>query len=194
MVTKPLAALLAALGATQAAAGEKIDVAKWAAALPPHFAVHGVKTEPTYEEAIDISRDGDVVTVVGGAPGWAARATESLSVSASGALSRRPCAAGADCAVAAAPSGFLATAALISASLRGELRGVAAEAPYGARRIICLPAEMIGVARPILDPCFDSENGAVLAQRHRLSGRFDGPSLEPTSIRIDEVKYHRPTG
>jgi hypothetical protein len=180
-------ALLGALCTPQAAAsaGEKVDLARWAAALPPHFAVHGVKTEPTYEEAIDISRDGDLVTVIGGAPGWAARATERLWVSSSGALLRLPCPGGADCAVVTPPSGFLATAALMSASARGELRGVAAAIPYGTRRVICLPAEMIGVAKPILDPCFDRENGAVLAQRHRLSGRFDGPSLEPSSIRID---------
>jgi hypothetical protein len=50
--------------------------------------------------------------------------------------------------------------------------------------VVCVPAERIGLARPLFDPCFDSATGAALAQRHRLTGKFDGPSLEPTSVRI----------
>jgi hypothetical protein len=182
---KSLIGLLLALGALQSDAGERVDLARWAAALPPRFAVHGVKTEPTYEEAIDMRRDGDVIAVVGGAPDWAARAIESVSVSRTGRLSRLPCPNAVDCSFSVPPAGFLATAALISASRQGRLSGFGAELSFGARYVVCLPAEMMGVERPILDPCFDRETGAVLAQRHRRSGRFEGASLERSSIRVD---------
>jgi hypothetical protein len=36
----------------------------------------------------------------------------------------------------------------------------------------------------VLDPCIDAASGAVIAQRHRRSGEFDGPSLDPWSITL----------
>jgi hypothetical protein len=36
----------------------------------------------------------------------------------------------------------------------------------------------------VLDPCIDARSGAVMAQRHRRSGEFDGPSLDPWSITL----------
>jgi hypothetical protein len=169
-----------------ACGAERFDLARWAANLPARYAVHGVKAEPTYEEALDLRRDGDVFVVVGGAPGWSARSTESVKVSADGTLLHWPCGANEGCRLASPPAGFLATAALIAAQRRGALasaRGVVV--PFGARRVVCVDAVRLGIERPILDPCFDLRTGAAIAQRHRLSRRFDGPTLDASSIRFD---------
>jgi len=175
--------VLAALSASRAHAAP-VDLAHWAAGLPAHFSVHGVKTEPTYQEAVDIRRDGDVFTLIGGAPGWAERMQQSIVVSRDGTLRDPACPAGLACMAAPVPAGFLATALLVAMARRGGLSGAAATAIFGGRAVICVPAERIGIVRPIFDPCFDRKTGAVLAQRHRLTGRFDGPSFEPTSVRI----------
>jgi hypothetical protein len=159
-----------------------IDLAHWAAALPTRFSVHGVKTEPTYQEVVDIRREGDLFTLVGGAPGWAERSQESVAVSRDGALRYTFCPKGMSC--REAPTGFLATATLLAAFRRGQLQGHATTATFGGREIVCVPAERIGIALPLFDPCFDLATGATLAQRHRLTGQFDGPSLEPTSLRV----------
>jgi hypothetical protein len=177
------ATILGGLACLPARAAE-IDLARWAAGLPPRFSVAGVKTEPTYQERVEITRDGDLFTLVGGAPAWAERSQESIVVARDGALRHAACPAGMDCAAAPTPTGFLASALLVSALRRKLPLGAAATAAFGARRIVCIPAQRIGVVRPILDPCFDVATGAAIAQRHRLSGRFDGPSLEPTSLRV----------
>jgi hypothetical protein len=180
---RSLGAVLAVLSASYANAAQ-IDLARWASSLPPRFSVHGIKTEPTYQEAVDIRREGDVFTLVGGAPSWETRSEQSIVVSGAGALRYGLCPAGASCAAAPIPTGFLATALLLSMLRRGQLHGVAATATFGAREIICIPAERVGIERPLLDPCFDRATGAVLAQRHRLTGSLDGPSLEPTSLHV----------
>jgi hypothetical protein len=177
------AAIFGGVACLPAQAAE-LDLARWAAGLPLRFAVAGVKTEPTYQERVDITRDGDLFTLVGGAPAWAERSRESIVVARDGALRHAVCPAGMDCAAAPAPTGFLASALLVSALRRKLPLGVAATTAFGTRRVVCIPAQRIGVARPILDPCFDVATGAALAQRHRLTGRFDGPSLEPTSLRV----------
>ena len=177
------AALFALLTCSGALAAS-IDLAFWAGGLPPRFSVHGVKTEPTYQAAVDIRRDGDVFTLVGGAPGWTERSQQSLVVSHDGALHYTVCPIGMNCNATLTPTGFLATATLISALRRNQLRGVEATATFGGRDIVCIPAERIGIAQPLFDPCFDLATGAVLAQRHRLTGQFDGPSLEPTSLDV----------
>jgi len=159
-----------------------IDLAHWAGALPTHFSVHGVKTEPTYQEAVDIRREGDLFTLIGGAPGWAERSQQSVTVSPDGALRYALCPKGMTC--GGAPTGFLATATLLSALRRGQLHGSAATATFGGREIVCVPGERIGIARPLFDPCFDVVTGATLAQRHRLTGQFDGPSFDAASVRI----------
>ncbi|WP_158814651.1 hypothetical protein [Methylocapsa sp. S129] len=186
MVSIPLqqaVGLLAILSASYAHAAP-IDLARWAADLPPRFSVHGVKTEPTYQEIVDIRREGDVFTLVGGAPAWAERSQQSIAVSHDGALRYVICPAGLSCGAAPIPTGFLATALLVSMVRRGQFHGAASTTMFGGRQIVCVPAERIGIARPLFDPCFDRLTGAVLAQRHRLTGRFDGPSLEPTSLRV----------
>lgn len=176
-------ALLALLSASCAQAAP-IDLARWASGLPPRFSVHGVKTEPTYQEIVDIRREGDVFTLVGGAPAWAERSQESVVVARDGALRYALCPGGRSCETAPIPTGFLATALLVSTARRGRLHGASATTAFGGRQIVCVPAERIGIARPLFDPCFDWRSGAVLAQRHRLTGQFDGPSLEPTSVKV----------
>jgi hypothetical protein len=185
MVSAPLrfagAALLAVLSFSYASAAP-IDLARWAERLPSSFLVHGVKTEPTYQEVVDIQRNGDIFTLVGGAPAWAERSRQSIVVSRNGQLRYTLCPKAMDCSAAPMPTGFLATATLVSASRRSQLHGAVAATTFGGREIICIPAEWIGIARPLFDPCFDSITGAVLAQRHRLTGQFDGPSFEPSSF------------
>jgi hypothetical protein len=169
-------------------ANARLDVWRWAATLPERYAVHGVKTEPTYEEELDLRREGDVFSVTGGAPGWSARSTESVSVSATGRLSRWPCGPSENCALAHPPSGFLATAALVAAERRGALNSaVGVISRVGAFHLICIDAVRLGIERPILDPCFELRTGAAIAQRHRMSGRFDGPTMDPSSVRIDST-------
>jgi hypothetical protein len=182
MVKAGLALILAA---APAGAGEPASLAAWAAGLPPHYAAHGVKLEPTYEEAVDLSRDGDLFVAVGGAPGWARRLREAVEVAPDGAARRAPCGASEDCRVARPPGGFLAGAALLGALRRGALAGPLATTRYGRFELVCVDARALGVAEPILDPCFERRTGAPLAQRHRLNGAFDGPSLDPERVTFE---------
>jgi hypothetical protein len=89
-----------------------------------------------------------------------------------------------NCDGASPPTGFLATAALLSSSRRDQLHGIDATMAFGRRQVVCLPAELIGVSRPLFDPCFDVESGAVLAQRLRSTGQLDGPTLDPEELAI----------
>lgn len=177
------ALLVLALAATVAEAAP-VDIAAWVRTWPDRFSVAGDKNEPTYLAAIDIARDGDRFTITGGAPAWAERSTEAISVAADGRLSHAVCPRAMRCDDGRVPSGFLAQAALLGAARAGRPLGTAEPVAYGARRVLCIDAERLGIAEPILDPCFDVATGAVLAQRHRLSGAFDGPSLDPWSIRV----------
>jgi hypothetical protein len=187
-VTSCAVACVLATRGTAVDANARLDVWRWAANLPERYAVHGVKTEPTYEEELDLRREGDVFSVTGGAPGWSARLMEGVSVSATGRLSRWPCGAGENCALAHPPSGFLATAAFVAAERRGALNSaVGVISRFGAFHVICIDAVRLGIERPILDPCFELRTGAALAQRHRMSGRFDGPTMDPSSVRIDST-------
>jgi hypothetical protein len=182
-----VACVLATWG-TPADANARLDVWRWAANLPERYAVHGVKTEPTYEEELDLRREGDVFSVTGGAPGWSTRSMEGVSVSATGVVSRWPCGPSENCALAHPPSGFLATAALVAAERRGALASaVGIIVRFGAFHVVCVDAIRLGIERPILDPCFELRTGAAIAQRHRMSGRFDGPTMDPSSVRIDII-------
>ncbi|CDX51120.1 exported hypothetical protein [Mesorhizobium plurifarium] len=169
------------------AAAAPIDVAAWARSTPTSYHLSGDKNEPTYLAAIDIERRGDVFTITGGAPAWAERSIEAIEVLPDGTLRHRICPRAMRCDDGWVPSGFLAAAALLSALREGRSLGEAETVAYGERQVICIPAERIGIAEPILDPCFDRLTGAVLAQRHRLSGKFDGPSLDPWSIRVQQA-------
>jgi hypothetical protein len=179
-----IAIILALLLGGDVLAANGVDLRQWALNLPDQFVVHGVKTEPTYEEAIDIRRQGGVFTVTGGAPSWAGRATESVMLAPDGSVLRR-CPEPARCFIKTVPTGFLATALLVSAARQRRLYGRVIPLSFGARAVICVPAAMLGIPQPIFDPCFDLATGAVLAQRHRLSHRFDGPSLDASSVRVE---------
>jgi hypothetical protein len=182
VIRAALVALMSCIAAT--ASAKDVDLATWARALPTKFSVSGSKTEPTYMAAIDIGRDGDSVAVLGGAPAWMERSLEAVSVDAGGAIRHVSCPNGMDCSGPTHPSGFLSTAALISASRKGTLAGAGKIEPFGTFSVVCVDAGMLGVSRPILDPCFEIHTGAAIAQKHRESRRFDGPSLDPVTVRI----------
>jgi hypothetical protein len=163
---------------------DEIDLGAWARALPTEFAISGSKVEPTYMAAIDISRSGDRIAVLGGAPAWMERSLEAVEVSANGDIRHSNCPKGMDCSGVPHPSGFLSTASLISASRKGSLAGTARSEPFGTFHVVCVDAAMLGIPRPILDPCFEITTGAAIAQKHRESRRFDGPTLDPVTVRL----------
>ena len=82
------------------------------------------------------------------------------------------------------PSGFLASAAILAAIRSQQLSGRFPLLSYGDLQLMCIPAERLGIHDAVLDPCIDARSGAVIAQRHRRSGEFDGPSLDPWSITL----------
>jgi hypothetical protein len=162
----------------------EIDLAAWAKTLPLEFTVSGSKSEPTYQAAIDIRRDGDRFTIRGGAPAWMERSVEAVRVEADGSIVHEICPAGMDCRQTTNPAGFLSSAGLLAAIRRGTLSGSAPVEDYGTFKVVCIPGEKLSIPDPILDPCFEIGSGAAIAQKHRTSHRFDGPSLDPVSIRI----------
>jgi hypothetical protein len=161
-----------------------IDIAAWVAHWPTRFRVAGGKSEPTYIEAIDETRAGDVFSTQGGAPAWEQRASETVSVSATGVIRHLACPKGMDCRTDTLGISFLSSALLLAAFRAHRPLGRAMPVRYGNREVICMPAERLGITEAIFDPCFDLEAGAVLAQRDRRTGRFGGPSLDPGSMRI----------
>lgn len=173
------------------AGAEEVNLAEWAAALPEHYTVQGVKNEPTYLAATDVIREGDLITIKGGAPAWTKRSMEALRVYPDGQVAQVICPPGMMCtqqmrsaADGTMPAGFLSTAGLISAQRQGRLTGRAEMRPFGKVQVICLPGEVVGIADPILDPCFETVTGAAIAQRHRDTGAFDGPTLDPADLTI----------
>jgi hypothetical protein len=112
------------------------------------------------------------------------RSLEAVSVAEDGSIRHVVCPNGMDCSVAPHPSGFLSTASLIAASRRGTLSGTVQTERFGAFDVVCIDAEKLFIPQPILDPCFEVDTGAAIAQKHRLSRRFEGPSLDPATLRI----------
>lgn len=184
MVSRLVLAANMALGLTLPAQAEEIDLDGWVRALPATFMIEGSKVEPTYVAAIEISRDGDVLSILGGAPAWMERSRETIAVDAAGRIRHLQCPKGMECRGELRPSGFLSTAALLAAARRGSLTGRLSTEAYGAFEVVCIPAEMLGIERPILDPCFERATGAAIAQKNRFSSRFDGPSLDPITLHI----------
>jgi hypothetical protein len=82
------------------------------------------------------------------------------------------------------PSGFLASAVILGAIRAQRLSGRFPIVSYGGFELLCVPADRLGVQNAVLDPCIEAHSGAVVAQRHRRSGEFDGPSLDPWSINL----------
>src|SRR6202030_3209721 len=173
---------LAAAGAVDAA--PTIDIALAAASWGPRFILTGNKTEPTYIEHVRLERDGDVFVLQGGAPAGMAPSRESVALGAGGALQYLDCPEGARCDMAEPPSGFLASAVILGAIRAQRLSGRFPIVSYGGFELVCIPAERLGVQNAVLDPCVEAHSGAVIAQRHRRSGEFDGPSLDHWSINL----------
>jgi hypothetical protein len=163
---------------------DRIDIARLAARWPDHFLLSGTKTEPTYVEAVTLRRDGDIFTLTGGAPLGMGASRQSLSVDKRGQLTMVTCPTSMRCGPPLRPSGFLASAAIVAAARRGALSGRFTPRRFGPYRVVCIPAEEIGIVNPVLDPCVEVHSGAVLALRHRLSHNFDGPSLDPWSLEL----------
>ncbi|GKX34460.1 MAG: hypothetical protein MnENMB40S_20780 [Rhizobiaceae bacterium MnEN-MB40S] len=191
-----MAVVATAIAAPDPAAAREIDLPSWASGLPPYFLVSGVKTEPTYMARIDIWRDGDKFGVVGGAPAWAMRALQAVRVSPDGVVSEIDCPEDAFCGDAGDAGGYLSTAALVAAARKNAIKGTVSIRQYGEFEVVCVPAEQLGVANPILDPCFELESGATLALLHRLSQAFDGPSLSvsPLTVEIPSSPPKTPQG
>jgi hypothetical protein len=184
MVKGWVSGLTAAGIATAVGAGAvpTIDIAGAQAVWPPQFVVSGTKTEPTYIEHIRLRRDNDLFTLEGGAAAGMEPSRESVALRPNGSLVHRDCPAAMHCDDTAPPSGFLASAIVLAAIRNQQITGRLPLFPYGDFQLVCIPAERLGIREPVLDPCFDAQSGAVMAQRHRRSGEFDGPSLDPWSI------------
>jgi hypothetical protein len=189
MVRGAILALVVVAGVPAAArAAERLDIAQLASTWPSRFTLSGTKTEPTYVEQVSVTRDGDIFILSGGAPAGMAQSGETIAVAADGQMTVLACPAAMNCAPPLRPSGFLATAAIVAAARRGNLVGRVEAIRFGAFRVVCVPAEALGVSDPVLDPCVEIKSGAVLAQRHRITHRFDGPSLDPWSIELATAK------
>lgn len=180
------ACALTALGIAASGPGAvpTVDIVAAEASWHSQFLLSGTKTEPTYIEHIRLRRDGDIFILEGGAPAGMAPSRESIMLRADGTLTHLDCPAGMRCGGAEAPSGFLASAAILAAIRGQELSGRFPLLPYGDLQLVCIPAERLGIHHALLDPCIDAHTGAVIAQRDRRSGEFAGPSLDPWSITL----------
>ncbi len=178
-------ALVAMAAAAGAGAAPTVDIAAAQLSWGPHFVLTGTKTEPTYIEHIRLERDRDLFILQGGAPAGMASSQESVTLRFDGTLAHIDCPAGMRCdATAEPPSGFLASAVILAAIRQQRLSGRFPLIPYGDLQLVCIPAEQLGIWNAVLDPCVEAHSGAVVAQRHRRSGEFDGPSLDPWSVSL----------
>ena len=178
-----LSLLVFALSAP-AAGADTVDLARLVASWPTSFEVRGTKTEPTWVESVRFVRQGDLFVLEGGGLPEGEQIVEAVRVTADGKIIRVACPQHMDCGDTRPMTGFLALAELVAAQRRGAAPGAAAAATYAGRRLACLPAERLGVADPVIDPCFDLATGAVLAQRTRTDFTFSGPTLDAASIRF----------
>lgn len=165
-------------------AAAPVELTKVAASWTESFTVTGIKTEPTYIEHVTITRKENVFTVAGGAMVHMEPSVESVRLADDGSIEHIVCPAAMDCSTPRPLTGFLATASVLSAARTGRLTGTVIPQAFGNRTVVCVPAEQIGVDDPVLDPCLDIETGAVLAQRHRRSGTYDGPTFDPWSVTV----------
>jgi hypothetical protein len=170
-----------------APAGTTVDVGRIADQWPERFDLVGSKTEPTWVEYVRLSRRGDLFILEGGGLPGLEQAVESVEVGKDGSIRHVQCPPMRNCSDSAPLAGFLATAQFVAFHRAGRLKGLADVVAYGDRHVFCLPGEAIGVENPILDPCFDVATGAVLAQRHRNDGSWNGPSLDQATIRFLET-------
>jgi hypothetical protein len=165
-------------------AAPTIDLTAAAAFWGPRFILTGTKTEPTYIEHIRLERYDDLFILRGGAPAGMAPSRESIALDANGTLKHVDCPPGMSCDTMDLPSGFLASAVILAAIRQQRLSGRFPLLSYGGLELVCIPADRLGLQDAVLDPCLEVHSGAVVAQRHRRSGKFDGPSLDPWSINL----------
>ncbi|HET8661481.1 MAG TPA: hypothetical protein VFM55_21100 [Micromonosporaceae bacterium] len=179
--------------------GRTVELAALARSWSSQWTVNGTKTEPTYVETVRIERRGDWFALDAAAYGQRLGRIE-MSVDAHGRVAVLACSPGLACDTH--PTGFLATVPLLAAARRGQDLGRAPVRAYAGRELVCVPVDLLrGVtavesvggdpaarAPAVLDPCFDTLTGAVLAQRTRDGGGFSGPTLdEGTLIVIDRT-------
>lgn len=166
-----------------------LDVEHW----PSRYEMTGTRSEPIYASRLRLRRDGDWFALSGGAPGGEAPARLTVHVAADGALTGRDasgrsirCASSTRCALPL--QGYLAAAAAISAWRRGAAPRIVAWTRFAGRVAACLDAAELAPPvdgeRPTVDPCLDRATGAVLAFRHRRTGRFEGASPDPDSLQL----------
>jgi hypothetical protein len=170
-----------------------VELAALALSWSSSWTVIGAKSEPTYVENVRISRRGDQFALDADAFGEQFGRTE-MSVDGRGRIAVLACPHGASC--DANPTGFLATVQILAAARRGQDLGRAAVLTYAGREVACAPAEVLGAktattdqhGRPamdlhaVVDPCFDTSTGAVLAQRSRNNDSFTGPTLDEATL------------
>jgi hypothetical protein len=176
--------ILAIASATAVEAASSVDITATAKFWGLRFVLIGTKTEPTYIEHIRLERDGDLFVLQGGAPAGVPPSRESVIIQSDGSLRHKDCPPAMLCDRTEPPSGFLASAVIVAAIRHGRLSGFFPVLSYGSLRLVCIAADRLGVHDAILDPCVEIRSGAVVAQRHRLSEQFDGPSLDPWSISL----------
>lgn len=181
--------MLAGSAAIGAARASEVDLSTIAATWPAVFDMQGSKIEPTWVEYVRLRRDGDRFVLEGGGLHGGEQSVETVEVDAKGAIRHLVCPKAMDCSETRPFSGFLASAQFLAAHRAGRLSGRAAVERYGERDLFCLPGEQLGIAEPILDPCFDVATGAMLAQRMRTDGSFSGPTLDPATIRFVEPNH-----
>jgi len=186
-MVKWLTMAIAIVGLASACAVEAaptVDISEAAVSWGTRFILIGTKTEPTYVEHISLARDGDLFILQGGAPSGMAPSRESIALDANGTLRHVDCPPAMNCDGTDLPSGFLASATMLAALRQQRLSGRFPVVSYAGLELICIPADRLGVQDAVLDPCVEVHSGAVIAQRHRRSGEFDGPSLDPWSISL----------
>jgi hypothetical protein len=159
-----------------------------------YYEVSGTHSEGTYIANVRLQRNGDWFLLSGGAPQGREPQRIAIRVDDQGTLhgsrldgSEVHCQLDRLNACDLPISGFLATAVVEAAVRRGQIPAVIGVRSFGARHVACLSAESLRSSfgdKPVLDPCVDTETGAVLAFRHRRSGRFEGPSLDPESVQV----------
>jgi hypothetical protein len=191
-MVKRWALMIAAISLAAASAVEAattVDIEAVAASWSPQFVLTGTKTEPTYIEHVRLERDGNLFILEGGAPAGMRPSRESVVLGQDGALRHVDCPEGMRCDETEPPSGFLASAVILAAIRQQRLSGHFPVLSYGGLEVLCIPADRLGVQDAVLDPCVEVHSGAVVAQRHRRSGEFDGPSLDPWSINVSTPSF-----
>ena len=105
---------------------------------------------------------------------------ESIVIDAGSTLRHIDCPARMRCDTANPPSGFLASAVILSAIRQQRLSGRYPILPTANGCFASRPSSWACMSRA--RPLREIHSGAVIAQRHRRSGEIDGPSLDPWSI------------